>query len=77
MALNLDNQMSMFEEEDKMGLMQEGGDTDPVSGNGVPLGGTQEGVRDDIEANVSAGELVIPEDVVRYHGVEHFMKLRY
>ncbi len=72
----LDDQMNMFEEDDDMGLMQEGGDIDPVSGNEVPLGGTQEGVRDDVEANVSEGEMVIPEDVVRYHGVEHFMKLR-
>ena len=72
----LDDQMNMFEENDDMGLMQEGGDVDPVSGNEVPLGGTQEGVRDDVEANVSEGEMVIPEDVVRYHGVEHFMQLR-
>ena len=72
----LDDQMNMFEETDDMGLMQEGGDVDPVSGNEVPLGGTQEGVRDDVEANVSEGEMVIPEDVVRYFGVEHFMRLR-
>ena len=72
----LDDQMEMFKEEDNMGLMQEGGEVDPVSGNEVPPGGTQEGVRDDIEANVSEGEMVIPEDVVRYFGVEHFMKLR-
>ena len=73
----LDDQMNMFQEEnDDMGLMQEGGDIDPVSGNEVPPGGTQEGVRDDVEANVSKGEMVIPEDVVRYFGVDHFMKLR-
>ena len=57
----LDDQMEMFKEEDNMGLMQEGGEVDPVSGNEVPPGGTQEGVRDDIEANVSEGEMVIPE----------------
>ena len=72
----LDDQMNMFEETNDMGLMQEGGDIDPVSGNEIPLGGTQEGVRDDVEANVSQGEMVIPEDVVRYFGVEHFMRLR-
>ena len=72
----LDDQMNMFEETDDMGLMQEGGDIDPISGNEIPLGGTQEGVRDDVEANVSEGEMVIPEDVVRYFGVEHFMRLR-
>jgi len=73
----LDDQMNMFQEENNdMGLMQEGGDIDPVSGNEVPPGGTQEGVRDDVEANVSKGEMVIPEDVVRYFGVDHFMKLR-
>ena len=73
----LDDQMNMFQEENNdMGLMQEGGDIDPVSGNEVPPGGTQEGVRDDVEANVSKGEMVIPEDVVRYFGVDHFMQLR-
>ena len=72
----LDDQMNMFEEDDDMGLMQEGGDIDPVSGNEVPLGGTQEGVRDDVEANVSEGEMVIPEDVVRYIGLDKLMQLR-
>jgi len=73
--MSLDNREDMFKESD-MELMQEGGDTDPISGNEVPPGGTQEGVRDDIEANISEGEMVIPEDVVRYFGVDHFMKLR-
>lgn len=42
----------------------------------VPTGGTAEGVADDVDAKLSAGEMVIPEDVVRYYGVEYFMKLR-
>ena len=43
MALN--EQMEMFEDG---GLMDEGGTVDPVSGNDVPPGSTQEEVRDDI-----------------------------
>ena len=46
---------------------------DPVSGNEVPLGGTPEGVRDDIDAKLSKGEMVIPEYAVNYHGVETYI----
>ena len=34
------------------GLKDEGGMVDEISGNEVPVGGTKEGVRDDIPANV-------------------------
>ena len=74
MALN--DQMSMFEEEDNMGLMQEGGGTDPVSGNEIPLGGTQEGVRDDQQVNVSPGEMFFSEAETRYFGVEKLMAMK-
>ncbi len=59
-----------------MELFEEGGQVDPVSGNDVPLGSTEEEVRDDQPAMLSEGEMVVPADVVRYFGVEHFMKLR-
>jgi len=58
------------------GLMDEGGSVDPVSGNDVPVGSTQEEVRDDIPAQLSEGEFVLPADVVRYHGLEKIMELR-
>ena len=58
------------------GLRDEGGTTDPVSGNDVPVGSTQEEVRDDIPAQLSEGEFVLPADVVRYHGLEKIMELR-
>lgn len=48
---------------------------DPVSGNEVPLGATPEEVRDDIPANLSENEFVIPANVVRYFGVAHFESL--
>jgi hypothetical protein len=48
------------------GLNQEGGTTDPVSGNDVPVGSTQEEVRDDIPVQLSEGEFVFPADVVRF-----------
>jgi hypothetical protein len=69
----MDDQMKMFEEG---GLYQEGGTTDPVSGNEVPRGSLQEEVRDDIDAKLSEGEFIFPADVVRYIGLENLMKLR-
>lgn len=69
----LKKQMELFEEG---GLMQEGGMTDPVSGNDVPVGSTKEEVRDDIPAQLSEGEFVMPADVVRYHGLDKMMALR-
>ena len=58
------------------GLNDEGGMIDEVSGNEVPIGGTKEGVRDDIPANVSEGEFIMPADVVRYHGLDKMMEIR-
>lgn len=49
---------------------------DPVSGNEVPMGATPEEVRDDIPAQLSEGEYVVPADVVRYYGVKFFEDLR-
>lgn len=58
------------------GLNQEGGTTDPVSGNNVPVGSTQKEVRDDIPVQLSEGEFVFPADVVRFIGLDNLMKLR-
>jgi len=58
------------------GLLDEGGTVDPVSGNDVPPGSTQEEVRDDIPAQLSEGEFVFPADVVRYIGLENLMQIR-
>ena len=49
---------------------------DPVSGNDIPMGSTAENVRDDIPANLSEGEIVVPADVVNFHGVKLFEDLR-
>lgn len=49
---------------------------DPVSGNEVPVGSLPEEVRDDIPAQLSEGEYVVPADVVRYYGVKFFEDLR-
>tara|TARA_R110000765_G_scaffold143131_1_gene244607 strand:- start:819 stop:4361 length:3543 start_codon:yes stop_codon:yes gene_type:complete len=69
----MDKQMQAFA---LGGLKDEGGEIDEASGNRVPIGGTKEGVRDDIPANVSEGEFVMPADVVRYHGLDKMMALR-
>ena len=73
MAKSMAKQMELF---DDGGLMDEGGTTDPVSGNEVPPGSTQEEVRDDIPAQLSEGEFVVPADVVRYVGLENLMRMR-
>lgn len=69
----MQKQMEMFEDG---GLMDEGGTIDPVSGNDVPPGSTQEEVRDDIPAQLSEGEFVFPADVVRYIGLGNLMRMR-
>lgn len=73
-GVDMERQMEMFDPDVR--LRDEGGEQDVASGNNVPLGGDKEGVRDDQEANISVGEMVVPADVVRYHGVEKFMALR-
>ena len=69
----MNRQMELFA---RGGLKDEGGMIDEESGNRVPIGGTREGVRDDINANVSEGEFILSEDVTRYHGLEKLMNLR-
>ena len=69
----LSNQMEMFEDG---GLKDEGGTIDPVSGNDVPSGSTQEEVRDDIPAQLSEGEFVFPADVTRFIGLNKLMQIR-
>jgi hypothetical protein len=69
----MDKQMSLFA---YGGLKDDGMDRDPVSGNEVPPGSLASEVRDDIPAQLSEGEYVVPADVVRYYGVEHFENLR-
>jgi len=73
-------QMELFEPVERGfndgGLMDEGGTVDPISGNDVPPGSTQEEVRDDIPAQLSEGEFVVPADVVRYVGLENLMRMR-
>lgn len=69
-------------EQMEMAFMQEGGlkddgmRQDPVSGNEVPSGSMASEVRDDIPAQLSEGEYVVPADVVRFFGVKFFEDLR-
>ena len=81
-AKRLNKGGAMMEEQMQMAFMNEGGltddgmDVDPVSGNDVPSGSMAEEVRDDIPAQLSDGEYVVPADVVRYYGVKFFEDLR-
>ncbi|PHS02784.1 MAG: hypothetical protein COA78_20285 [Blastopirellula sp.] len=49
---------------------------DPVSGNDIPPGSSAEEVRDDIDVKLSAGEYVLPADVVQYYGMKYLEGLR-
>lgn len=69
----MEQQMSLFEEG---GLQDDGMDKDPVSGNEVPSGSLANEVRDDIPAQLSEGEYIVPADVVRFYGVKFFEDLR-
>ena len=73
---------TVMNEQMKMAFMQEGGlrddgmRVDPVSGNEIPPGSMAKEVRDDIPAQLSEGEYVVPADVVQYFGVKYFEDLR-
>ena len=69
----LQDQMDLFEDG---GFKDQGNTKDPATNNPVPVGSTQKEVRDDIPANLSEGEFVLPADVVRYHGLEKIMGFR-
>lgn len=71
---NMNEQMSFAFEDG--GLRDDGMGRDPVSGNEVPSGSMAKEVRDDIPAQLSEGEYVVPADVVRYYGVKFFEDLR-
>ena len=79
---NKEQEGAVMNDQMEMAFMQEGGiidddlDVDPVSGNEVPPGSLAEEVRDDIPAQLSEGEYVVPADVVRYYGVKFFEDLR-
>ena len=73
---------AVMNEQMEMAFMAEGGlkddglSVDPVSGNDIPNGSLAEEVRDDIPAQLSEGEYVVPADVVRFYGVKFFEDLR-
>ena len=49
---------------------------DEVSGNPIPIGSSAENVRDDIPANLSTDEYVLPAHVVKWHGLKHIMEMQ-
>jgi hypothetical protein len=74
MGPNESKQMEMLLEEG--GIADDGATVDPVSGNEVPPGSMAKEVRDDVPAQLSEGEYVVPADVVRFFGVKFFEDLR-
>ena len=73
-VVDMNNQMEMLFDEG--GIADDGMRRDPVSGNEIPPGSMAEEVRDDIPAQLSEGEYVVPADVVRFFGVKYFEDLR-
>jgi len=67
---------AVMDEQMEMAFGDEGERVDPVSGNEVPTGSMPEEVRDDIPAQLSEGEYVVPADVVRFFGVKFFEDIR-
>jgi hypothetical protein len=65
---SVESQMSSMMENRSMEM-------DPVSGNEIPPGVGAENVRDDIDAKLSEGEYVVPADVVKFFGMDHFEKM--
>ena len=79
LATGMANDLMQDEDEQTRMAFALGGsveDVDPVSGNEVPTGSLPEEVRDDIPAQLSEGEYVVPADVVRFYGVKFFEDLR-
>ena len=72
-AMNKQTEMAFMQQG---GLKDDGMKQDPISGNPIPNGSMAEEVRDDIPAQLSEGEYVVPADVVRYYGVKHFEDIR-
>ena len=72
-GITVEQQMSLFEEG---GMKDDGLKKDPVSGNDIPPGSLAKEVRDDIPAQLSDGEYVVPADVVQYFGVKFFEDIR-
>jgi len=67
---------AVMDEQMEMAFGDAGERVDPVSGNEVPTGSLPEEVRDDIPAQLSEGEYVVPADVVRFFGVKFFEDIR-
>ena len=65
-----DEQMNMLMQQG--GMQDDGMTRDPVSGNEVPPGSLASEVRDDIPAQLSEGEYVIPADAVQFHGLKFY-----
>ena len=67
---------AVMDKQMEMAFGDAGERVDPVSGNDVPIGSMPEEVRDDIPAQLSEGEYVVPADVVRFFGVKFFEDIR-
>lgn len=69
---NADGKVDAEEEAEAVTSMSYGGFVTPDMEN-LPLGATEENVADDIPANLSADEYVLPAHVVKWHGVEKIL----
>ena len=65
----------MFDFMQNPGMVDQGGQTEPKTGNKVPPGSTKEEVADTVDAKLSVGEYVLPADVVQFIGLEKIRKM--
>ena len=59
------------EQDEKVRLYHGGIMSDPL-----PIGSSPENVADDLELMISQGEYVLPENVVKWHGLKHIMSMQ-
>jgi hypothetical protein len=70
----MDKQMEMaFMSEG--GMVDDGKNVEPTTGNEVPPGSLSEEVKDHVSAKLSPGEYVLPADVVQFYGLDKIEKM--
>jgi hypothetical protein len=66
------DQQTQFAFMDEGGMIDDGEEVEPSTGNEVPPGSTKEEVADDIDTDLPVGAYVVPADVLQYYGRKFF-----
>lgn len=57
------------------GMIDDGKDVEPTTGNEVPPGSLSEEVKDNVNATVPVGSYIVPADMVQFFGRKYFLDL--